>query len=157
MVNKVILIGNLGADPEIRTLETGVKVARLRIATTERFTNQMGERKEHTEWHTIVLWRSQADFVEKFLHKGNQVFVEGKIRTREKVDENGGKRIIYEIHAEEIRILGRRENGNSNSEQNQNGEQAGVLSSTFGGTYSNNPAVESESKDVFVGGDNLPF
>ncbi len=110
MVNKVILIGNVGADPEVRALETGVKVARLRVATTERIYNSStGEKREHTEWHTVVLWRGQAEFAEKYIHKGSQVFVEGKIRSREWTDETSGvKRYAIEVLADEIRPLGRR-------------------------------------------------
>ncbi len=148
MINKVILIGNLGMDPEIRTLETGVKIARLRIATTEKFTTQQGDRKEHTEWHTIVLWRSQADFAEKFLHKGSQIYVEGKIRSRERIDENGTKKTYYEIHAEDIKTLGKREpNPNNNSNYTPSTETG-----TFGGTYSNQ--APSKPKN---GSDGMPF
>ena len=84
MVNKVILIGNVGIDPEIRTTEGGVKVARIRLATTERlFDRQANEAKEHTEWHTITLWRGLADVVDKYVRKGTQIYVEGRLRTRE--------------------------------------------------------------------------
>ena len=112
MVNKVILIGNVGIEPEVRALETGVKMARLRIATTERIYNSStGEKREHTEWHTIVLWRGQADFAEKYIHKGSQVYVEGKIRSREWTEEaTGNKRYSVEILADEIRLLGQRRN-----------------------------------------------
>lgn len=108
MVNKVILIGNVGAEPEVRALETGVKMARLRIATSERIYNaSTGEKREHTEWHTVVLWRGQADFAEKYIHKGSQVFVEGKIRSREWTEATtGSKRHAVEILADEIRLLG---------------------------------------------------
>lgn len=110
MVNKVILIGNVGADPEIRALETGVKMARIRIATTESIYNSStGERREHTEWHTVVLWRGQADFVEKYIRRGSQVYVEGKIRSLEWTDEaRGTKRSSIEILADEIKSLGGR-------------------------------------------------
>lgn len=104
MVNKVILIGNAGIEPEVRSLESGTKVARIRLATTERYTIN-GERKEHTEWHTIILWRAAADFVEKYVHKGTMLFIEGKIRSREKTDENGNKKTSYEIHADEVHIV----------------------------------------------------
>jgi len=104
MVNKVILIGNVGMEPEIRSLESGTKVARLRLATTEKFTVN-GERKEHTEWHTIIIWRSSADFVEKHVHKGTTLFIEGKIRSREKTDDIGNKKTSYEIHADEVHIV----------------------------------------------------
>lgn len=111
MVNKVILIGNVGADPEVRALETGVKMARLRVATTEKIYNSAtGEKREHTEWHSVILWRGQADFAERFIRKGAQVYVEGKIRSREWTDEaTGAKRHAIEILADEIRQLGRRQ------------------------------------------------
>ena len=93
MVNKVILIGNVGMDPEIRTLESGVKVARLRLATTERiFDRQTNETKELTEWHTVTLWRGLADVADRFVHKGSQIYVEGSLRTREWTDRDNQKR-----------------------------------------------------------------
>ena len=80
MINKVILIGNVGADPEVRSLEGGVKVARIRIATTERIYNrQTQEAREHTEWHSVTLWRNLADVADRFIRKGSQVYVEGRI------------------------------------------------------------------------------
>ena len=78
MINKVILVGNVGIDPEVRTTESGVKVARVRLATTERiYDRQAGETKEHTEWHTVTLWRGLADVVDRFVRKGSQIYVEG--------------------------------------------------------------------------------
>ena len=78
MVNKVILIGHVGAEPEVRALETGNKMAKVRVATTERIYNAAtGEKREHTEWHTVVLWRGQADFAERYIRKGTQIYVEG--------------------------------------------------------------------------------
>lgn len=110
MVNKVILIGNVGADPEVRSLESGVKMARIRVATTERyFSSTTGEKKEHTEWHSVTLWRSQADFAERYIQKGTQVYVEGRIRSRELNDiATGAKRTVVEIHADDIKTLSRR-------------------------------------------------
>lgn len=117
MVNKVILIGNAGADPEIRCLENGVKMARLKIATTERiFNSATGERRDHTEWHSITLWRGQADFAERYIQKGTQVYVDGKIRTREFTDtQTGLRRVVVEIHADDIKTLGRRPVVDNNS------------------------------------------
>ena len=101
MVNKVILIGNVGIDPEIRTTEGGVKVARIRLATTERlFDRQANEAKEHTEWHTITLWRGLADVVDKYVRKGTQIYVEGRLRTREWMDKDNNKRYTTEILAD---------------------------------------------------------
>jgi single-strand DNA-binding protein len=109
MVNKVILVGNVGADPEIRTLESGVKVARIRLATSERFySREKQESTEHTEWHTITLWRSLADVVDRFVRKGSQIYVEGRIRNREWTDPQGVKRYSVEVAADELKLLGRR-------------------------------------------------
>ena len=109
MINKVILIGNVGVDPEIRTLESGVKVARLRLATTERYTDrQTNEMKEQTEWHTVTLWRNLADVVDKYVHKGSQIYVEGSLRTREWTDKDNQKRYTTEVVATDMKLLGRR-------------------------------------------------
>lgn len=109
MVNKVILIGNVGIDPEVRTLESGVKVARVRLATTERlFDRQTNETKEHTEWHTITLWRGLADVVDRYVRKGSQIYVEGRLRTREWMDKDNNKRYTTEIMADTMNLLGRR-------------------------------------------------
>ncbi|MEG2060707.1 MAG: single-stranded DNA-binding protein [Alistipes sp.] len=109
MVNKVILVGNVGMDPEIRTTESGVKVARIRLATTERlFDRAANETKEHTEWHTITLWRGLADVVDKYVHKGSQLYIEGRLRTREWMDKDNNKRYTTEIMADVMNMLGRR-------------------------------------------------
>lgn len=109
MINKVILVGNVGADPEVRALESGVKVARLRLATTERYLDkQTNEWKDLTEWHTITLWRNLADTADKFVRKGSQLFIEGSLRTREWTDKDNQKRYTTEIIANDMKLLGRR-------------------------------------------------
>jgi single-strand DNA-binding protein len=109
MINKVILVGNVGADPEIRTLDNGIKCARIRLATTERvYIKEKNETKENTEWHSITLWRGLAEVVDKYIHKGSQLYIEGKLRTRE-YDKNGVKCFATEIVAEELKMLGRKE------------------------------------------------
>lgn len=108
MINKVILVGNVGLDPEVRTLETGVKVARVRLATTERiFNRQTNETSEHTEWHTITLWRGLAEVVDKFVRKGSQLYIEGRLRSRE-WERDGQKHYATEIVADDMKLLGRR-------------------------------------------------
>ncbi|MBR5384908.1 MAG: single-stranded DNA-binding protein [Bacteroidales bacterium] len=113
-LNKVMLIGNVGQDPEVRYLEpnsasgNGAKVASLRLATTERFRDRSGETRENTEWHNVVLWRNLADVVEKFVKKGTQVYIEGRIRTRSWTDQTGAKRYTTEIEATNLQLLGRR-------------------------------------------------
>ena len=112
MINKVILVGNVGGDPEVRTTESGVKVARIRLATSERYTDkQSGERKELTEWHTITLWRGLADIVDRYVHKGSQLYIEGRLRTREWTDTNNIKRYTTEILADNMQLLGSRVDG----------------------------------------------
>lgn len=119
MINKVILVGNVGADPDVRTMENGSKVARLRVATTERFFNrQTNEAREHTEWHTVILWRSLADVADRYLHKGSQVYIEGHLRTREWTDSSNNKRTSTEIEAETMKLLGRRDGNGQNGGQN---------------------------------------
>ena len=109
MINKVILVGNVGADPEVRTTESGVKVARVRLATTERLYNrQTNESTEHTEWHSITLWRNMADVVDKYVRTGSQIYIEGRLRTREWMDKDNHKRYTTEIMADELKLLGRR-------------------------------------------------
>ena len=106
MVNKVILVGRVGADPEVRTTPSGVKAARIRLATTEKFTDAQGERKELTEWHSITLWRGLADVVDRYVEKGMQLYIEGRLRTREWVDEHQQKHYTTEIVADNMQMLG---------------------------------------------------
>lgn len=109
MINKVILVGNVGIDPEVRTTESGVKVARVRLATTERlYDRQSNETRELTEWHAITLWRGLADVVDRFVRKGSQLYIEGRLRTREWVDKDNIKRYTTEILADDMKLLGRR-------------------------------------------------
>ena len=110
MVNRVILIGNLGADPEIKSLESGVSVARLRIATSENYKDKnTNEWKELTEWHTVTMWRGLADRAENSLRKGMQVYIEGKLTTRKWTDQEGKERYSTEVVANYLRIVNRRE------------------------------------------------
>ena len=107
-VNKVILIGNLGADPEVRHLQTGASVANFRIATSETYRDrQTGEKREQTEWHNVVAWRGLAEITEKYLRKGSKVYVEGKLRTRQWQDRDGNNRYTTEVVADEMTLLDR--------------------------------------------------
>ncbi|MEZ4738688.1 MAG: single-stranded DNA-binding protein [Flavobacteriales bacterium] len=107
-VNKVILIGNLGADPEIRHLQNDVTVANFNVATTEYFKDkQTGERREQTEWHRVVAWRWHAQTAEKYLRKGSKVYIEGKLRSRQYQDKDGQTRYITEIVCDEMNMLDR--------------------------------------------------
>lgn len=107
-VNKVILIGNLGADPEIRHLQNGASVANFRLATTEYFKDKTtGERRKQTEWHYVVAWRGLAEITEKYLRSGSMVYVEGKLRTRQWQDKENNTRYTTEIVADEMTLLDR--------------------------------------------------
>ncbi len=138
-VNKVILIGNLGRDPEIRQLESGAKVATFSLATTESYKNKEGNKIEQTEWHNIVLWRGLAEVAEKYLKKGNTIYVEGKIRTRSWDDKEGNKRYTTEIVGDNMTMIGGRK------EQD--------------GTSAPNTTAAPEQPDIIPGGesDDLPF
>jgi len=106
-VNKVILIGNLGRDPEIMTFENGVKKASFSLATSESYKNKEGQRVDQTEWHNIVLWRGLAEVAEKYLKKGEQIYLEGKIKTRS-YEQDGVKKYVTEIFADQMTMLGSR-------------------------------------------------
>ncbi|NDK54700.1 single-stranded DNA-binding protein [Pontibacter fetidus] len=119
-VNKVILIGNLGKDPEVRHLEGGVAVARFPLATSESYKDKSGQRVEKTEWHNIVVWRGLAEVAEKYVRKGQSVFIEGKIRTNQYQDKDGNQRYSTEIVADSLEILspkGSNEGGNTAEQQ----------------------------------------
>ena len=113
-LNKVMLIGNVGKDPEIRYLEgnspngANAKVATFPLATSERYRDRNGEQHENTEWHNIVAWRGLADTMERFVKKGTQLYVEGRLRTRSWTDQTGAKRFTTEIIADVIQLLGKR-------------------------------------------------
>jgi single-strand DNA-binding protein len=105
-VNKVILIGNLGQDPEVRYTQGGQAVAELRVATNEAWTDKQGQRQERTEWHRVVVWGKSAENCGKFLAKGRSVYVDGRLQTREWNDKEGNKRYTTEIVANDIQFLG---------------------------------------------------
>ena len=123
-VNKVILVGNLGANPEIRHTQGGQTVANLRLATTERWTDKSGQRQEATEWHRVVVWGKLADIAGQYLTKGRQVYVEGSIRTRQWQDQQGQKRYSTEIVARNLQMLGGR--GERSEEGGRGGDDMGA-------------------------------
>lgn len=114
-VNKVILVGNLGKDPEVRHLEGGASVAKFPLATTESFKDKAGQRIEQTEWHNVVLWRGLAEVAEKYLKKGMTIYVEGKLRTRSWDDKEGHKHYTTEVVGDNFTILSKRESGSAPS------------------------------------------
>ncbi|MCR9172160.1 MAG: single-stranded DNA-binding protein [bacterium] len=145
-VNKVILIGNLGKDPEVRHLENGATVANFPIATSETYTDRnTGQRVENTDWHDIVVWRGLAEVVEKYVKKGTKVYVEGKLKKRSWQDKEGNTRYTTEVVADELTIL------SSRNDQSQQGQQAPYSSQ---GT----PQAPSKVDDIInKEQDDLPF
>lgn len=116
-VNKVILVGNLGKDPEVKYLDSGVAVANFSLATTENYKNKEGERVSQTEWHNVVLWRGLAEVAEKFLKKGSNIYIEGKIKTRKWEDKDGNTRYSTEILGDNMTMLGGKLNSEDSSKQ----------------------------------------
>ena len=127
-----MLIGNVGKDPEVRYLEgnaqggQGRKVATFTLATTERFRDRSGETRENTEWHNIVAWGQPADIVERFVKKGTQLYIEGRLRTRSWTDQSGAKRYTTEINVDNLQLLGRRDASDNGSGYQPAGPQYGA-------------------------------
>ena len=160
MVNKVILIGNVGVDPEVRTLENGVKMARGRLATTERlFDRQNNTTKEHTEWHTVILWRGLADVVDRFVKKGSQIYVEGRLRTRE-WERDGVKHYSTEIMADQMNLLGRRNDAGDTAANSYQAPQGGGYQQPQQPAYAAPQPVAQQAAPVTApeeDPDDLPF
>lgn len=116
-LNKVMLIGNVGKDPDVRYLEGNAKVASFTLATTERYKDRNGELRENTEWHNLVAWRSNADVIERFVHKGTQIYVEGRLRTRNYVDQTGVKKYVTEIQVDNLQLLGKKSDNDAAAPQ----------------------------------------
>lgn len=104
-INKVTLIGNVGNDPELKTLQDGTPVAKINVATTESYRLKNGEANSKTEWHTVIAWRGLGTFVHQYIHKGSHVYLEGKIRYRQYEDKDGQKKYVTEIIADQILLL----------------------------------------------------
>jgi len=126
-LNKVMLIGNVGKDPEIRSAN-GVQVASFPLATTEVFSSKAGQRQEHTEWHNIVVWRGLSEVVEKYVKKGTPLFIEGRIRNRSYEGKDGVKRYITEIVCDSLKLLGRKEATNGTPAQEYAGPKSSEVS-----------------------------
>jgi len=125
-VNKVILVGNVGKDPEVKHLESNVSVANFPLATSETYTNKNGEKVTTTEWHNIVCWRGQATLAENYIRKGSQIYIDGRIRTRSYDAQDGTKRYITEIYADSIQLLGKRDAGTTTMEEHKSNEKNSV-------------------------------
>ena len=143
-VNKVILIGNLGRDPEVKYTQSNVPVANISVATTDSWKDKnSGEWQEKTEWHRVVLWRHLAERAERYLKKGKQVYVEGKLETRKWTDKEGNDRYTTEIIANQMMLLGRRD---------ENEEVSGGAQKQAGGFDAPPPPTGGSDED-----DDLPF
>ncbi|MFH2143091.1 MAG: single-stranded DNA-binding protein [Bacteroidota bacterium] len=141
-VNKVILVGNVGKDPEVKYLDGGVGVAKFSLATTERYKNKNGEQVSTTEWHNIVVWRGLSKVVEDYVKKGTLLYIEGKITNRSWDDKDGNKRYITEIVADNLQLL---------SKKSDNQESSGSTPA------SNQNEFDSTANTVADGPDDLPF
>jgi single-strand DNA-binding protein len=125
-VNKVILLGNLGKDPEVRVFESGTKKATFPLATSETFMDKNGQRQERVEWHNVIFWGKIAEVIEKYLKKGSQIYVEGRIATRSYDDKDGVKKYITEIEGQTMTMVGSKPSGNadgSSYQENNNTKQ----------------------------------
>ncbi|TRX72167.1 single-stranded DNA-binding protein [Carboxylicivirga sp. M1479] len=156
-VNKVILVGNVGKDPEVRHFENDSAVANFPLATTERAykTRNGQEIPERTEWHNVVVWRGLAKVVESYVKKGTQLYIEGKIRTRSYDDKEGNKRYITEVYADSLQLLGRKGDNPGGADQNIGG--ASSPQASVQNTASSNTTAQEET---FLGNDetdDLPF
>ena len=146
MINKVILVGNVGADPEVRRFDSNTPKANFRMATSESYTDKQGVRQTITEWHNIVVWRGLAEVAEKYVKKGALLYIEGSIRTRSYDDANGVKRYVTEIVADSLKMLGGRREGENHNDNN----------SSYGQT--NSAAISNQVEEIEAeGSDDLPF
>jgi len=158
MINKVILVGNVGRDPEVRYLDSGVAVAKFPLATSETYTNKSGDRVTNTEWHNIVIWRKLAEVVEKYVRKGQQLYLEGKINNRSYEDKEGIKKYITEIVIDNLQMLGKKSDSERSQETNNMAEEAipGSLNEGVAKPISDDTAA---TKDLSSSNeeDDLPF
>ena len=155
-INKVILVGNLGKDPEVRYLEGGTAVANFTIATSEIFKDRTsGERKTNTEWHNIVVWRGLAEIAEKYLKKGSQIYLEGKLRTRQWQDKDGNTRYSTEIVADNLQMLGKKDDHPSSSPSQTNVTPTIIKTPSLDTTKKASPTPEIEMGNDPI--DDLPF
>jgi single-strand DNA-binding protein len=146
-VNKVILVGNLGKDPEVRHLESGSVVANLTLATTEAYKDKNGQRVENTEWHDLELWDGQAKVAEQYLKKGSQIYVEGKIKTDTWQDEQGNNRRKVKIRVISFTMLGSRSGGESGG-MNDSGSNFKQSEGKPAMASSSSPSMDEEMDDL---------
>lgn len=176
-LNKVMLIGNVGKDPEVRYLDqnpqnpaAAAKVATFPLATSERYRDRNGEQRENTEWHNIVAWRGNADVIERFVKKGTQLYIEGRLRTRNWTDQTGNKRYTTEVIVDTLQLLGKRPDGEGAPQAGGYAPQPGYAPQTGGfapqpgsgypapqGGYTQQTAPAAPSAPAPGPEDDLPF
>ena len=142
MINKVILLGNLGKDPEVRHLESGSVVAKFPLATNESYRDRNGEWQQITDWHNVVMWGNAAERAEKYLKVGNTIFVEGKIRTRKWQDNSGNDRYTTEIIVLNYKLVDKKENSEQNFTNENNSNTGSVDNTNKGNDVPNNDQVD---------------
>ena len=153
--NKVILVGNLGRDPETRYTTGGDAVTNIRVATTDTWKDKNGEKQEKTEWHTVVFFGRQAEIAGEYLKKGRQVYIEGRLQTRKWQDKEGQDRYTTEIVADRMQMLGSRESGGASSAPADSGEREPVAAGAGGGGRKASPAPAKKNVDDLD--DDIPF
>ena len=150
-INKVILVGNVGKDPEVHFIESNVAVARFPFATSETYRSKDGEKITNTEWHNIVLWRGLAEIADKYVKKGSQLYLEGKIRTRSYDDKEGNKKYITEIVGDNMQLLGKKSDTASQQDTKNGGKDETMTTEKPGQTTNNQFANGTDEAD------DLPF
>ncbi|PLX86276.1 MAG: single-stranded DNA-binding protein [Desulfuromonas sp.] len=159
-VNKVILVGNLGKDPELRYTPSGAAVANFSLATSERYKDRNGEQQEKTEWHNIVVWRNLAEICGKYLHKGKHIYIEGRIQTRSYDDRDGNKRYITEIVADKMQMLGRVGDEGGYAQRGEPRQSRPAQQTPAQGNQGNQggaPAYEDIADSSYNPDDDIPF
>jgi single-strand DNA-binding protein len=149
-VNKVILVGNVGKDPETRHLEGGNTVSKFSLATSEVYKNKEGEKITNTEWHNIVLWKGLAEIAEKYVKKGSQLYIEGRIRTRSYTDQDNNTKYITEIIGDSMQMLGKRNEGGP-------GDSSAKSQSEPSGSTGNPVDINEDISKTRGDNDDLPF
>lgn len=152
-VNRVMLIGNLGRDPDLQHLEGNIAVAKFPLATTETFKDKSGNLVSQTEWHTVVLWRGLAELAQKYLHKGSLVFIEGRLRTRNWEDKDKNRRFSTEIVGDNLVMLDKRKDANGEYHMSTDGQQEASTSTNTAPLPHQDISYDAGT----VGKDDLPF
>lgn len=153
-LNRVMIMGNLGAKPELRYTKSGTGVTTLRVATNESYTDSEGQKQDKTEWHSVVVWGKTAENCEKYLDKGRTVLVEGKLQTREWEDDSGNKKYITEVVANSVQFVGGGHGGDDDTPKTKGGEKPSGKSGTAPAAKGGKPAAKGKQK---FDDDDIPF